>query len=83
MYIPPKQSTYSSEEAFLEDEIIAVSKNTKHIALVDDLNSKTSTLEDCIKPDQDLLQLLDFSENDELIKDLFDHENLVKKIIYH
>jgi hypothetical protein len=48
VYIPPKQSTYSSEEAFneLEDEIIAVSKNTKHIALVDDLNSKTSTLED-------------------------------------
>jgi hypothetical protein len=49
VYIPPKQSTYSSEEAFneLEDEIIAVSKNTKHIALVDDLNSKTSTVEDC------------------------------------
>ena len=80
VYIPPKQSTYSSEEAFneLEDEIIAVSKNTKHIALVDDLNSKTSTVKDCIIPDQDLLQLLDFSENDELIKDLFDHENLVK-----
>jgi hypothetical protein len=80
VYIPPKQSTYSSEEAFneLEDEIIAVSKNTKHIALVDDLNSKTSTVEDCIIPDQDLLQLLNFSENDELIKDLFDHEILVK-----
>jgi hypothetical protein len=43
-----------------------------------DFNSKTSTLEDCIIPDQHLLQLLNFSENDELIKDLFDHENLVK-----
>ena len=73
MYIPPKQSTYSSEEAFneLEDEIIFVSKNTKHIALVGDFNSKTSTLEYFIISDQDLLQLLDFSENDELIKDLY------------
>ena len=73
-------TTTAINEAFneLEDEIIAVSKKTKHIALVDDLNSKTSTLEDCTKPDQALLQLLDFSENDELIKDLFDHENLVK-----
>ena len=62
MYIPPKQSTYSSEEAFNELE---------DIALVGDFNSKTSTLEDFIIPDQDLLQLLDFSENDELIKDLY------------
>ena len=62
MYIPPKQSTYSSEETFNELE---------DIALVGDFNSKTSTLEDFIIPDQDLLQLLDFSENDELIKDLY------------
>jgi len=62
VYIPPKQSTYSSEEAFneLEDEIISVSKNAKHIALVGDFNFKISTLEDFIIPDQDLLQLLDF-----------------------
>jgi endonuclease/exonuclease/phosphatase family metal-dependent hydrolase len=73
VYIPPKQSTYSSEEAFneLEDEIIFVSKNTKHITLVGDFNSKTSTLEYFIISDQDLLQLLDLSENDELIKDLY------------
>ena len=52
MYIPPKQSTYSSEEAFneLEYEIISVSKNTKHKALVGDFNSKTSTLDDFIIP---------------------------------
>jgi hypothetical protein len=62
VYIPPKQSTYSSEEAFNELE---------DIALVGDFNSKTSTLEDFIIPDQHLLQLLDFSENDELIKDLY------------
>jgi endonuclease/exonuclease/phosphatase family metal-dependent hydrolase len=55
VYIPPKQSTYSSEEAFneLEDEIIFVSKNTKHITLVGDFNSKTSTLEYFIISDQD------------------------------
>jgi hypothetical protein len=43
-------------------------KNTKYIALVGDFNSKTSTLEGLIIPDQNLFQLLAFSENDELIK---------------
>ena len=78
IYIPPEQSRYSSDEAFneLEDELITFSKNYKHVSLVGDFNSKTSTLDDFIVPDEDLINVLDFDDSDEFLQELYDFENL-------
>ena len=50
-----------SEEPFgkIEDELIKLSKETKHIALIWDMNAQTSILPDFIVPDQELFDILE------------------------
>ena len=42
IYIPPENSKYSSEDAFveIEDELALFSQNNKNIALIGDFNSR-------------------------------------------
>ena len=46
VYIPPENTRYSSDNAFheLEGEMITFSRNSKHIFLLGDFNSRTSKM---------------------------------------
>jgi endonuclease/exonuclease/phosphatase (EEP) superfamily protein YafD len=58
VYIPPENSKYSSEEAFIEveDELLFFSRVHKNITLAGDFNSRTSNVSDIVELDDNLLQ---------------------------
>ena len=59
VYIPPENTRYSSDNAFheLEGEMIKFSRNTKHIFLLGDFNSRTSKILDFVIPDESLAEI--------------------------
>jgi hypothetical protein len=63
VYIPPENSKYSSEEAFIEvdDELLFFSRDHKHIALAGDFNSRTSNVSDIVELDDNRFDMLDIS----------------------
>ena len=63
VYIPPENSKYSSEEAFIEveDELLFFSRDHKNIALAGDFNSRTSNVSDIVELDDNLFDMLDIS----------------------
>ena len=63
VYIPPENSKYSSEEAFIEveDELLFFSGDHKNIALAGDFNSRTSNVSDIVELDDNLFDMLDIS----------------------
>ena len=81
VYIPPDSSIYSSDECFteIEDELVKFSNSTSHIAIVGDMNSRTSIVKDFIVPDEQLIDILDI--DDENIYDLFGYFHLSNKNI--
>ena len=80
MYVPPQNSKYSSKEAFneIENEYIDFSKNVEHSLLIGDYNAKTSDLNDLLIPNDNLLEILDIADDDELLKEFYDYENLLR-----
>ena len=56
-YIPPENSKYSSEEAFIEveDELLFFSRDHTNFALAGDFNSRTSNASDIVELDANLL----------------------------
>jgi hypothetical protein len=63
VFIPPENSKYSSEEAFIEveDELLFFSRDHKNIALAGDFNSRTSNVSDIVELDDNLFDMLDIS----------------------
>ena len=63
VYIPPENSKYSSEEAFIEieDELLFFSRDHKNIALAGDFNSRTSYVSDIVELDDNRFDMLDIS----------------------
>jgi len=80
VYVPSENSKYSSEEAFneIENEYIDFSKNFEHSLLIGDYNAKTSDLNDFLIPNENLLEILDIADDDELLKEFYDYENLLR-----
>ena len=66
--MPPEFSKYSSEESFIEieDELLKFSKNTNYIALIGDMNARTSILPDFIVPGQEPFDILDITDDLEI-----------------
>ena len=80
-YIPPEFSKYSSEESFteIEDELLKFSKDTNYIALIGDMNARTSILPDFIVPDQELFDILDIADDLEIAENMFSYLSLSEK----
>ena len=79
IYIPPENSKYSSNEAFveIEDEMLQIVKNREYIGLIGDFNAKTGKLLDFVETDESIFDVLD-TEDIELFDYLYDYENLAK-----
>ena len=78
VYIPPENRKYTSDRVFneIENEMMSFSRNTKHIALVGDFNSRTSNLTDYILSDEELInEILDIVDDD-VIESMFSHQIL-------
>ena len=63
VYIPPENSKYSSEEAFIEveDELFFSLVITTNIAFAGDFSSRTSNVSDIVELDDNLFDMLDIS----------------------
>ena len=79
VYIPPENTRYSSDNAFheLEDEMIKFSRNTKHIFLLGDFNSRTSKMLDFVIPDENLAEILNTVDDELLLENMFSYQKLV------
>ena len=68
---------YSSDNAFheLEDEMIKFSRNTKHIFLLGDFNSRTSKILDFVIPDENLAEILNTVDDELLLENMFSYRN--------
>jgi hypothetical protein len=62
----------------LKTNIIDFSKYFEHSLLIGDYNAKTSDLNDFLIPDENLLEILDIADDDELLKEFYDYENLLR-----
>ena len=80
LYIPPKNTKYSSEEAFIEieAEMLQIVKSDELIGIVGDFNAKTGLLLDFVETDESLLDIFDLNDNFHLINYMYDYENSVK-----
>lgn len=80
IYVPPENTKYSSPEAFneIESEMIDMVKEGDYIGFLGDYNAKTGTLLDYVETDKSLLDLFDLDEDVDLIKFMYDYENLTK-----
>ena len=80
MYIPPENSKYSTIDEFteIENEFISLLGNNSRYALVGDFNAKTSDLPDLCIPDENFLDIINLSYDEEILKYFYDHNNLVE-----
>lgn len=80
VYIPPKNTKYSSTDAFsdIENEMFNLVKNCEHVSLLGDFNAKSGKLSDYAKPDEELLDIFDLHEDIDLISYMYDYENLLR-----
>ena len=70
----------------LEDEMIKFSRNTKHIFLLGDFNSRTSKMLDFVIPDENLAEILNTVDDELLLENMFSyrksrHNNYGAKLI--
>ncbi|CAG2205913.1 DUSP10 [Mytilus edulis] len=79
MYLPPENTKYTSNEAFIEVEIEMIELVNKYDGqplIVGDLNAKTKLLDDVVIPDDGLFDILDDFEDDSFVSYLYDYQNL-------
>ena len=69
---------YSSGNAFheLEGEMIRFSRNTKHIFLLGDFNSRTLKMLDFVIPGENLAEILNTVDDEFLLENIFSYKNI-------
>ena len=84
VYIPPKNTTYTSNESFTEIETEMLSLSNKYdcyTSLIGDINAKTKLLEDVTVSDDSLFEIIDDFDNQSLIPYMYHYQNLILKRI--
>jgi len=79
IYIPPENSRYFSPEVFdnLEREFISLYEENMFAVYIGDFNARTGTCSDYIKPNDDLVQILNIDGMNDINDYLYDYQKLL------